>query len=384
MRISLEQALDILMDHVTQGRTERKPLEQCLGLVLSQDVFALLDMPPFSRSAQDGYALCSKDSVGVDAENPVKLKVTGKIYAGDYLDIQVRSGEAVCIRQEDTDEGENVVQIYKEVEPGGSICFKGEEYKKGHILLHAGTKIDAAALAVASGNGIMELPVYERVRAAVVSSGSEVVEPGTPLTPGKIYNTNTVYMKARLHQLGAQVMMSQTVGDDLEVMTGALKEAANQAELVITTGGVSVGQKDLTEEALLSIGAKILFHGIAMKPGMPTLAAEKDGVLFIGLSGNPFSAAIPFEMFVREILSLKMGDPELKLRRETLTAVTGFSKNSRRRRFLRGKAVGKEVWLPDQQANGQMRSMVGCNCLIEIPAGSGPVQAGDKVEVLWL
>lgn len=398
MRISLEQALNILMDHVTHGKTERKTLEDCLGLVLSEDVYALLDMPPFSRSAQDGYALCSKDSIGATGENPVKLKVTGKIYAGDHLDVQVRPGEAVrimtgamvpagadCVlRQEDTDEGEDVVQIYKEVEPGCSICFKGEEYKKGHTLLHAGTKIDAAALAVASGNGIMELPVYRRVKAAVVSSGSEVVELGTPLTPGKIYNTNTVYMKARLHQLGAQVMMSRTVGDELEIMEEALKEAANQAELVITTGGVSVGQKDLTEEALLSIGAEILFHGIAIKPGMPTLAAEKDGVLFIGLSGNPFSAAIPFEMFVREILSLKMGDPDLKLRRETLTAVTGFSKNSRRRRFLRGKAEGKEVWLSDQQANGQMRSMVGCNCLIEMPAGSGPVKAGDKVEVLWL
>ena len=398
MRISLEQALNILMDHVTHGKTERKTLEDCLGLVLSEDVYALLDMPPFSRSAQDGYALCSKDSIGATGENPVKLKVTGKIYAGDHLDVQVRPGEAVrimtgamvpagadCVlRQEDTDEGEDVVQIYKEVEPGCSICFKGEEYKKGHTLLHEGTKIDAAALAVASGNGIMELPVYRRVKAAVVSSGSEVVEPGTPLTPGKIYNTNTVYMKARLHQLGAQVMMSRTVGDELEIMEDALKEAANQAELVITTGGVSVGQKDLTEEALLSIGAEILFHGIAIKPGMPTLAAEKDGVLFIGLSGNPFSAAIPFEMFVREILSLKMGDPDLKLRRETLTAVTGFSKDSRKRRFLRGKAEGKEVWLPDQQANGQMRSMVGCNCLIEIPAGSGPVKAGDKVEVLWL
>lgn len=398
MRISLEQALNILMDHVTHGKTERKTLEDCLGLVLSEDVYALLDMPPFSRSAQDGYALCSKDSIGATGENPVKLKVTGKIYAGDHLDVQVRPGEAVrimtgamvpagadCVlRQEDTDEGEDVVQIYKEVEPGCSICFKGEEYKKGHTLLHAGTKIDAAALAVASGNGIMELPVYERVKAAVVSSGSEVVEPGTPLTPGKIYNTNTIYMKARLSQLGARVMMTRTVGDDLEVMAEALKEAADQAELVVTTGGVSVGQKDLTEEALLSIGAEILFHGIAIKPGMPTLAAEKDGVLFIGLSGNPFSAAIPFEMFVREILSLKMGDPDLKLRRETLTAVTGFSKNSRRRRFLRGKAEGKEVWLPDQQANGQMRSMVGCNCLIEIPAGSGPVKAGDKVEVLWL
>lgn len=398
MRISLEQALNILMDHVTHGKTERKTLEDCLGLVLSEDVYALLDMPPFSRSAQDGYALCSKDSIGATGENPVKLKVTGKIYAGDHLDVQVRPGEAVrimtgamvpdgadCVlRQEDTDEGEDVVQIYKEVEPGCSICFKGEEYKKGHTLLHAGTKIDAAALAVASGNGIMELPVYERVKAAVVSSGSEVVEPGTPLTPGKIYNTNTIYMKARLSQLGARVMMTRTVGDDLEVMAEALKEAADQAELVVTTGGVSVGQKDLTEEALLSIGAKILFHGIAIKPGMPTLAAEKDGVLFIGLSGNPFSAAIPFEMLTRMVLSEKMSDPSLKLRRETLTAVTGFSKDSRKRRFLRGKAEGKEVWLPDQQANGQMRSMVGCNCLIEIPAGSGPVKAGDKVEVLWL
>lgn len=398
MRISLEQALNILMDHVTHGKTERKTLEDCLGLVLSEDVYALLDMPPFSRSAQDGYALCSKDSIGATGENPVKLKVTGKIYAGDHLDVQVKPGEAVRImtgamipagadsvlRQEDTDEGEDVVQIYKEVEPGCSICFKGEEYKKGHTLLHAGTKIDAAALAVASGNGIMELPVYERVKAAVVSSGSEVVEPGSPLTPGKIYNTNTIYMKARLSQLGARVMMTRTVGDDLEVMAEALKEAADQAELVVTTGGVSVGQKDLTEEALLSIGAKILFHGIAIKPGMPTLAAEKDGVLFIGLSGNPFSAAIPFEMLARMVLSEKMSDPSLKLRRETLTAVTGFSKDSRKRRFLRGKAEGKEVWLPDQQANGQMRSMVGCNCLIEIPAGSGPVKAGDKVEVLWL
>ena len=178
--------------------------------------------------------------------------------------------------------------------------------------------------------------------------------------------------------------MTRTVGDDLGIMAEALKQAADQAELVVTTGGVSVGQKDLTEEALLSIGAKILFHGIAIKPGMPTLAAEKDGVLFIGLSGNPFSAAIPFEMLTRMVLSEKMSDPSLKLRRETLTAVTGFSKDSRKRRFLRGKAEGKEVWLPDQQANGQMRSMVGCNCLIEIPAGSGPVKAGDKVEVLWL
>lgn len=398
MRISLEQALDILKDYITPGKTERKSLEECLGLVLAEDVMAQLDMPPFSRSAQDGYAFRSKDSEGASKEQPVRLKVTGKIYAGDFPKKEVNPGEAIrimtgamipagadCVlRQEDTDEGEEIVQIYKETEVGCSICFKGEEYKKDHTLLRAGTKIDAAALAVASGNGIMELPVYARVKAAVVSSGSEVVEPGTPLTPGKIYNTNTIYMKARLKQLGANVVMTRTVGDELGIMREALNEAASQSELVVTTGGVSVGQKDLTEEALLSIGAKILFHGIAVKPGMPTLAAEKNGVLFLGLSGNPFSAAIPFEMFVREILAVKMGDPDLKLRKETLTAVTGFSKDSRKRRFLRGKADGKEVWLPDQQANGQMRSMVGCNCLIDIPAGSGPVKAGDRVEVFWL
>lgn len=144
MRISLEEALDILMDHISPGKVGKKPLEDCLGLVLSEDVDALLDMPPFSRSAQDGYALLSKDSVGAGTDTPVKLKVTGKIYAGDHLDVQVRPGEAVrimtgamipagadCVlRQEDTDEGEDIVQIYKEVEPGCSICFKGEEYKK--------------------------------------------------------------------------------------------------------------------------------------------------------------------------------------------------------------------------------------------------------------
>ncbi len=151
MRISLEQALNILMDHVTHGKTERKTLEDCLGLVLSEDVYALLDMPPFSRSAQDGYALCSKDSIGATGEKTVKLKVTGKIYAGDRLDVQVRPGGspdhdramvpagADCVlRQEDTDEGEDVVQIYKEVEPGCSICFKGEEYKKA---IHCFTQV---------------------------------------------------------------------------------------------------------------------------------------------------------------------------------------------------------------------------------------------------
>ena len=309
MRISLEQALDILKDYITPGKTERKSLEECLGLVLAEDVMAQLDMPPFSRSAQDGYAFRSKDSEGASKEQPVRLKVTGKIYAGDFPKKEVNPGEAIrimtgamipagadCVlRQEDTDEGEEIVQIYKETEAGCSICFKGEEYKKGHILLRAGTKIDAAALAVASGNGIVELPVYARVKAAVVSFGSEVVEPGTPLTPGKIYNTNTIYMKARLKQLGANVVMTRTVGDELGIMREALNEAASQSELVVTTGGVSVGQKDLTEEALLSIGAKILFHGIAVKPGMPTLAAEKNGVLFLGLSGIRFLQRFPLK-----------------------------------------------------------------------------------------
>lgn len=144
MRISLEQALDILMNHITPGKTVQKPLEECLGLVLSEDVTALLDMPPFSRSAQDGYAFWAKDSTGASKEQPVCLKVTGKIYAGDFLETEVKTGEAVrimtgamipagadCVlRQEDTDEGEDVVQIYKEVEQGFCICFKGEEYKR--------------------------------------------------------------------------------------------------------------------------------------------------------------------------------------------------------------------------------------------------------------
>ena len=153
--------------------------------------------------------------------------------------------------------------------------------------------------------------------------------------------------------------------------------------MILTTGGVSVGQKDLLEEAVRACGVQILFHGIAIKPGMPTLLARWDDSLILGLSGNPFSAAVPLELLLRPILAKMTGDPQLEMKRRRGVAADNFIKSSPTRRFLRARIVGRRVELPPAQANGQMRSMVGCNCLVDVPAGSGPIRRGDRVDV-WM
>ena len=235
---------------------------------------------------------------------------------------------------------------------------------------------------MAAGAGITELPVRRRARAAVISTGDELCRPGEPLSPGKIYDSNAAYLEARLEQLGAEVTEVLSAGDELTGIDAVLERCAG-CDVILTTGGVSVGQKDLVEAALKDLGAEVIFHGIVMKPGMPTLLAKWNDVLILGLSGNPFSAAVPFEVLLRPMLAKMTGDSSLEMRRGRGIAANDFGKSSPTRRFLRAHVRGEQVSMPAAQANGQMRSMVGCNCLIDVPGGSGAVRRGDPVE-LWL
>ena len=155
-------------------------------------------------------------------------------------------------------------------------------------------------------------------------------------------------------------------------------------DLILTTGGVSVGEKDLLEQAVKAAGAEVIFHGIDIKPGMPTLFAVLGNARLLGLSGNPFSAVVPFELLLRPMLAEMTGDPEPLLRADTAIAAQGFDKASPSRRFLRAFCKQGRVYPPAAQSNGQMRSMIGCNCLIDVPAGSGAIRAGDPVRILWL
>lgn len=396
MPICVERAVELSRAAAAVLEEGQVPLPQALGRTLRRPVFAPFPQPPFDRSPLDGYALRAADIVSASEEMPALLRVAEKVCAGQVPSRPLAPGQAVrvmtgamlpagadcVIRQEDTDLGEERVRIFHAAAAGENRCLAGEEYAAGTLLLDRGTRMDAAALAVAAGAGMERLWVCRRARTAVIATGDELCAPGCPLPPGKVYDANTAYLEARLGQLGMPPDVSIRSGDTLEGIVRAL-EACAGSDLIVTTGGVSVGERDLMEPALTAWGAEVVFHGVAMKPGMPTLLARRGGTVVLALSGNPFAAAVAFELFARPVLGRMTEAPGLEMERTTALAAADFQKpGGAVRRYLRGRLERGTVTVPGAQRNGQMRSMVGCNCLVELPGGA--MRRGDRVDILIL
>ena len=398
MSITLEEAQNLVVRYAPVLNEEYVPLAESVGRRLTSDIRSAFPQPPFDRSPLDGYAVVAADVASATPDTPVKLQVVDKLWAGMPARVGVKRGQAVrlmtgcmipsgadaVIRQEDTDLGVEIVQIFRPVASGKNICYRGEEYGTDALLLRRENRVDAASVAVAAGAGFTQLRVRRRARAVILTTGDEVRQPGTVLPAGKIYDSNTAYLSARLHQLGVETVAALTQEDDLTARSAALRRYAGEVDLILTTGGVSVGEKDLLEQAVKAAGAEVIFHGIDIKPGMPTLFAVLGNARLLGLSGNPFSAVVPFELLLRPMLAEMTGDPEPLLRADTAIAAQGFDKASPSRRFLRAFCKQGRVYPPAAQSNGQMRSMIGCNCLIDVPAGSGAIRPGDPVRILWL
>lgn len=396
MPICVEQAVELSRAAARLLEEEQIPLSQALGRTLSRPVLALRPQPSFDRSPLDGYALRAADIASASDGAPALLRVVEKVCAGQVPGGPLAPGGAVrimtgamlpagadcVIRQEDTDLGEEWVQVFRSAAAGENCCLAGEEYAAGTLLLDRGTRVDAAALAVAAGAGMEGLWVRRRARTAVIATGDELCAPGCVLPPGKVYDANTAYLEARLRQLGTPPDASIRSGDTLEGIIRAL-EACAGCDLIVTTGGVSVGERDLMEQALTAWGAEVIFHGVAMKPGMPTLLARRGGTVILALSGNPFAAAVAFELFARPVLGRMMEDAGLEMERTTALAAADLQKpGGASCRYLRGRLKNGTVTVPGAQRNGQMRSMVGCNCLVELPGGV--MHRGDRVDVLIL
>lgn len=398
MSITLEEAQNLVVRYAPVLNEEYVPLAESVGRRLTSDIRSAFPQPPFDRSPLDGYAVVAADVASATPDTPVKLQVVDKLWAGMPARVGVKRGQAVrlmtgcmipsgadaVIRQEDTDLGVEIVQIFRPVASGKNIRYRGEEYGTDALLLRRENRVDAASVAVAAGAGFTQLRVRRRARAVILTTGDEVRQPGTVLPAGKIYDSNTAYLSARLHQLGVETVAALTQEDDLTALSAALRRYAGEVDLILTTGGVSVGEKDLLEQAVKAAGAEVIFHGIDIKPGMPTLFAVLGNARLLGLSGNPFSAVVPFELLLRPMLAEMTGDPEPLLRADTAIAAQGFDKASPSRRFLRAFCKQGRVYPPAAQSNGQMRSMIGCNCLIDVPAGSGAIRPGDPVRILWL
>ena len=374
--------------------TERVPLDDACGRIAARDLCARMDQPPFDRSPLDGYALHSADTAGAGEKTPVTLPVVMKLYAGDAPAAAQPAGCAARNMTSSTlwwgltDGGEEQVRIYAQLQPNANVVFRGEDIAAGAPIAAAGTVLTPAHIGVLAGQGIPDAEVFRPLTVGVLATGSELLEAGEAWAPGKIYDANGIQNAARLRQLGFAVERTHC-SDDPEEIAARMKDLLTRCDAVITSGGVSVGQKDYLPTVLEMLHAEPVFAGVAQKPGSTMFAALVGEQLVVCRSGKPFAAAATREQYAVPALLRAAGRREEDCipvhTRGRLT--TGFSKPSKGTRFLRARALGGLVEIPGEgnaeaHSSGSLSAMMGCNCLVELPAGSGPVAPGEEVEVL--
>jgi molybdopterin molybdotransferase len=281
--------------------------------------------------------------------------------------------------------GQDTAVFTKPARPGDQFSPVGEDLQEGETLAPAGETLDASALAAGAAAGLSMLSVRKKVRAAVICTGDELTLPGQPLGEGKIYGSSHLYLTTRLLQCGCACGKAYFAGDDLSAIAGLIREQIEAGtQLIVTTGGVSVGRKDYLPAVIDMIGGEILFHGIDVKPGMPSMLSRAGGTLILSLSGNPYSCACIFELIGRPMIAAMLGKRCARDRVLQIPAADPYDKKSPVRRILRGYFDGMRVHFSSRQRNGQMAAGIGCNCLIDIPAGNEGIREGDIVRIVLL
>ena len=398
--IELEQAVEILLAHASPvTETEDVPLLDAVGRVAAEDIKAGFDNPPFDRSPLDGYTFAAASTRMATAESPVTLRVVAEECAGDFFAGTVGAGECVrimtggaipqgcdcVVRQEDVREDGDAIRVPFTSKPYENYCYAGEDIKKGTVILRQGQIIRAAQIAVLASEGHATVRVHRRVRVAVASTGDELLQPGEPLRPGKIYNSNLYLLAGRLKELGAEVTVVGSVPDDVERATEVIASYADKVDVFLTSGGVSVGKKDIMHGVVPALGAERLFWRVCMKPGAPAIAYTRGRLLGIALSGNPFAAFATFELMAKPALLRIAGQTDVMPARRRAVLADAFPKECLGRRFLRARmeADGR-VSLPDQHESGSLFSAAGCDAFVDVPAGTKPLAAGTEMEVVIL
>lgn len=368
------------------------PLADALGLALADDVVAPLSLPGFDNSAMDGYAVLAVDVAAASAENPVKLPVAEDIPAGrtDLLTLapgtahrimtgaMLPAGATAVVPVESTDAATDIVSIFSSSSEGRHIRRAGEDVTAGMTVLPAGEVLSPAALGLAAALGFAELKVIPRQRVLVLSTGTELVTPGTPLQPGQIYESNAVMLAAALRDAGADVTTAPATSDDVALFRETLAGHARDVDLIITTGGVSAGAYEVVKDALTG---DVEFVKVAMQPGMPQGAGTVNGTPIITLPGNPVSALVSFEVFIRPPLRAAMGLTAERPRRSA-TLTEKLTSPAGKRQFRRG-VVGTddEVSSYGPPASHHLRWLATANCLLDIGEDVVELAAGSPVPI---
>ena len=390
--ISIDEAGRLVLERVQQLPPETVPLGAARSRVLVEDARATVDLPPFASSAMDGFALRS-------GETPGRLPVSHRIAAGSPAPRPLAAGEAMGIATggvvpdgadavvpiEYVVERDNTIEIQSPVEPGANVRVAGGDIRAGATVVGAGERLGAQHLAALAAAGISQVQVTRRPRAAVVVTGSELRPPGEPLAPGQIYEANGILLEGQLLSAGAEVERSGSVADEEDAHRAALARGL-EADLLVTSGGVSVGPHDLVRAILAELGVEEVFWGVSVKPGKPISFGVAGQTLVFGLPGNPVSVLVGFELFVRPALRALQGSSEPGPRFERGVLATRLARNPVRDELVRARIRRPSEGPVLEPLAGRESHMIaraaGADALVLVRSGEGGLGAGDPVEFL--
>jgi molybdopterin molybdotransferase len=420
LNFSFDRAVEHWLSGIESLGFETVLLDETLGRILATDLYSDIDVSPFDNSAMDGFALRHADLSKASAQNPVELKILGCVAAGQYWDGPVESGQAVrimtgaplpagtgsVVKVEDsvelTRDGAPYVRLVSPVPRGLNVRYKGEEIKVGQRVLAAGERICPAAIGLLAATGYAQVPVYRQPVVAIISTGEELISVSETPTQGKIRNTNSHSLAAQARSAGAKVRQYASIPDTLEDTIACFKQAASECDLIVSSGGVSVGDFDFVEEAVRSLG-ELHISAVRMRPGKPQTTGTIEGIPFFGLPGNPASAYLGFELFVRPAILKMMGHTQLKRPVQKARLAHDIKKRPGLRYFMRGiidsaetqdpgkfsagtdaEAQRYSVRLSGDQSSALLGSLRASNCLIVLPEEEEYVQAGSVLTCIRL
>ncbi len=402
--ISADDALKRLLAHVdlTPQPSIAMPLEETLGMVCADDIHSPVDVPPYDRSAVDGYAVIADETLGASPTNPIELKLAGSVKAGEnplsvkrirrgfavevYTGAPLPEGADAVVMAEHAVKKDGAVEITKPVASLQNVSRRGEDFSKGELVIRRGTRIRPWHIGALASLNITKIRVYEPMRVAVLSTGDELIELGDAQTPGKVVNSSKPMLKALIREHGCEPIDLGTVGDDIDTIAERASQGLKKARMLLITGGTSVGSGDLVPEAVARLGRPgIIFHGVRIRPAKPTGAAIIDGKAVILLSGFPVSALIGFQLFAAPIIEKIYNSPSGLPRRVRGKLTRRVANPVETTSFIRVKVIEKDgEYLVEPlmlTGSGLLSTLTKANGILVVSEGVEGFDEGEEVEV---
>lgn len=393
-----DQVVEELLKIEDKLETEIIEVRDALNRVVAEDIFAKYPVPHFDKSPYDGFAFRGEDTLGASKDNPVKLEIIEEIPAGHFPKFEIGKNQAakiltggplpkganVCYKYEKTEFDDSYVSIFEEIKPNKDIIRKGEDTKEGALIVERGSLLDIGSMGQLHSQGIGEVKVYKKKTIGFFTTGSELLTQGEELLAGKIYDSNSVVFTNLFKKLGFEVLDYGIVDDDLKAIEEKTQEIIEEVDLLVTTGGASVGDYDYAVRSIENIGGEVLIWKSDLKPGGSVVISRLREKTVFGLSGNPASALISLYRLGLPYLYKISGRKEIYPKKIDMIFRDGYDKKSAKTRLLRGHLEyedGKVYFIQNRsQGNGVLSSFVNCDAFIEIPGGSDRLPAGTMLK----